>query len=122
MSGRKMNGEGSVYKRSSDGRWVGAVTLGYDERGKRIRKTVTATTKTAVLERLRTVQRQVSEGLPIPDDRVDKPEPAKSLIAGQGYFRIRIADLYLPRRFTGRETGLRRCSRWCSCNSEISVR
>jgi integrase len=74
MSGRKMNGEGSVYKRSSDGRWVGAVTLGYDERGKRIRKTVTAATKTAVLERLRIVQRQVADGLPMPDDRVTVSE------------------------------------------------
>ena len=69
-----MNGEGSVYKRASDGRWVGAVTLGYDDRGKRIRKTVSATTKAAVFERLRAVQRQVSEGLPVPDDRVTVSE------------------------------------------------
>lgn len=74
MSGRKMNGEGSVYQRASDGRWVGAVTLGYEERGKRIRKTVSATTKTAVLTRLRTVQRQVADGLPVPDDRVTVAE------------------------------------------------
>jgi hypothetical protein len=40
MCDRKMNGEGSVYKWFSDGRWVGALTLGYDGRGKRKRKTV----------------------------------------------------------------------------------
>jgi integrase len=53
---------------------MGAVTLGYDENGRRIRKTVSAATKTGVLERLRAVQRQVSDGLPVPDDRVTVSE------------------------------------------------
>jgi hypothetical protein len=33
-----MSGEGSVCRRASVGRWVGAVTLGYDERGNRIKE------------------------------------------------------------------------------------
>ena len=38
MAGRRMNGEGSVYQRTSDGRWVGAVTLGYTATGTMRRK------------------------------------------------------------------------------------
>ena len=46
-----MNGEGSVYLRTSDNRWVGAVTIGYTASGTMRRKTVTAKTKTEVLAR-----------------------------------------------------------------------
>lgn len=40
MPGKRLNGEGSVYQRSSDGRWVGAVTVGFNEAGRPVRKTV----------------------------------------------------------------------------------
>jgi hypothetical protein len=40
MAGKRLNGEGSVYQRSSDGRWVGAVTVGFNDSGRPIRKTV----------------------------------------------------------------------------------
>jgi hypothetical protein len=39
MSGRAANGEGSLYQRKSDGRWVGAVMHGYDLKGRPVRKT-----------------------------------------------------------------------------------
>ena len=39
MARIRQNGEGSVYQRASDGRWIGSVTLGWDD-GKRVRKTV----------------------------------------------------------------------------------
>jgi integrase len=65
-----MNGEGSVYQRSSDNLWIGAVHLGYDEQGKAIRKTVSGRTKSIVLGKLRKEQRQVEDGLPPSDDRV----------------------------------------------------
>jgi hypothetical protein len=29
MGGRRGNGEGSIYQRSSDGRWLGVASLGY---------------------------------------------------------------------------------------------
>ena len=35
---RRANNEGSIFQRS-DGRWGGALTMGYDENGKIIRKT-----------------------------------------------------------------------------------
>jgi len=45
MGGRASNGEGSLYHRESDGRWVGAVSIGYDHRGQSRRKTVSAKTR-----------------------------------------------------------------------------
>jgi len=31
MGGRRGNGEGSIYQRSSDGRWLGVASLGYGQ-------------------------------------------------------------------------------------------
>jgi hypothetical protein len=36
---RRGHGEGAIYQRASDGKWVGSVNLGY-ENGKRKRKTI----------------------------------------------------------------------------------
>jgi len=46
MAGRRMNGEGGLYQRA-DGRWFGAVVLGYAEAARPRRKTVSARTKEA---------------------------------------------------------------------------
>jgi integrase len=70
MAGKRLNGEGSIYQRASDGRWVGAISLGYDAKGKPLRKTVSAKTGEGVREKLRSIQRQVDDGLPPPDDRM----------------------------------------------------
>jgi len=43
MARARQNGEGSVYKRKSDGLWIGSVTIGW-EAGKRRRKTVSGHT------------------------------------------------------------------------------
>ncbi len=43
MAGRRQHGEGSVYKRSSDGRWLAVAPLGW-ESGKRQRRYFTGTT------------------------------------------------------------------------------
>jgi len=70
MAGRRVNGDGSVYRRASDGRWIGAVHLGYDENGILCRKTVSARTKAEALAKLKKVQRQLDDGLPAPDDQM----------------------------------------------------
>jgi integrase len=57
MARIRQNGEGSVYQRASDGRWIGSVTLGWDD-GKRVRKTVSAKTAAEVREKLRMVTKQ----------------------------------------------------------------
>jgi integrase len=70
MAGRRVNRDGSVYKRALDGLWIGAVSLGYDERGTLQRKTVSARTKAEALAKLKKVQRQLDDGLPPPDDQM----------------------------------------------------
>jgi integrase len=69
MARTRQNGEGSVYRRASDGLWIGSVTLGWDA-DKRIRKTVSAKTATEVREKLRQVQTKVDAGLPIGEDKL----------------------------------------------------
>ncbi len=70
MSGRAGNNEGSLYQRSSDGRWIGAVLYGYDNRGRPLRKTVSAKTRAEAVKKLRELQRNLDKGLPPPDDRL----------------------------------------------------
>jgi len=70
VSGRATNGEGSLYRRKSDGRWIGAVLLGYKEDGKALRKTVSGRTKAEASEKLRKLRGQLDAGLPPPDDQI----------------------------------------------------
>ena len=58
MVGRRSPGDGSVYQRG-DGRWIGAVSLGLDHNGRRLRRTVSAKTKSEVSRRLRKLQSQL---------------------------------------------------------------
>jgi len=59
---RRHKGEGSVYQRASDGRWVCTLDVGHAD-GKRVRKTVTATTLTALRPKMRALQREVEAGV-----------------------------------------------------------
>lgn len=67
MAGRRGNGEGSIYQRASDGRWLGAITLGYAANGKLRRKVVSGKTRGEVVQALKKLQRQLDDGLPAPD-------------------------------------------------------
>ncbi len=68
MAGRRGNGEGSIYRRTTtDGRWCGSISLGYNEQGRLIRKVVTAKTRAEVVTKLKALQRQLDDGLPLPD-------------------------------------------------------
>lgn len=62
MTLRRGHGEGSVYRRSSDGRWIGVVDLGHSG-GKRRRRSVTAATKRQCLAKLRELQADMSRGV-----------------------------------------------------------
>jgi integrase len=67
MTGRRGNGEDSVYR---DGdRWRGAVSLGYDANGRRIRKKVSGRTRAETVEKLRKLRQQVDTGI-VPNDRL----------------------------------------------------
>ena len=68
MARRRGNGEGSIYRRTTtDGRWCGSISLGYNEQGRLIRKVVTAKTRAEVVTKLKALQRQLDDGLPLPD-------------------------------------------------------
>lgn len=68
MAGRRGNGEGSIYQRkTTDKRWCASVSMGYDEGGKPVRKVVTAKTRAEVVKKLKAIQRQLDDGLPLPD-------------------------------------------------------
>lgn len=58
---RRGAGEGSVY-RSPDGRWRGAVDMGWKE-GRRVRKYVTGATRSQALSKLQVLQRTLEQGV-----------------------------------------------------------
>lgn len=60
-----IKGEGTVYKRASDGMWVCALDLGTDETGKRRRKTVTAKSKPDLIVKRRKLIRDIEDGISV---------------------------------------------------------
>lgn len=64
---KRGQGEGSIYRRK-DGRWAGAVTLGYRS-GKRGRKTVYGRTRRDVQQKVTKLLSAQQDGLPIPTGR-----------------------------------------------------
>jgi integrase len=65
VTGRRGYGDDSIYK---DGdRWRGAISLGYDTTGRRIRKKVSGRTRAEVVGKLRKLRQQVDHGI-TPDD------------------------------------------------------
>lgn len=67
--GKRGQNEGSIYKRK-DGRWAGAITLGYRPNGKRNRKPFYGATQKEVREKLTKAKRDVQQGLPLPAERL----------------------------------------------------
>jgi len=70
VAGFRGNGEGSIYQRTSDGRWLGVVTLGQDGTGRVVRKAVSAKTRAEVVRKLKKLQRDLDDGLPAPDTKM----------------------------------------------------
>lgn len=64
---KRANGDGAVYFNEHKNKWVGQITLGYDENGNRKRKTVYGFTKTEVKQKLKQIEVGVYTG-----DFVDK--------------------------------------------------
>ena len=80
---RRGKGEGSVYQRASDGRWIGVVDLGWIG-GKRVRKTVSAHTKRECQKKRNDLARKMEGGL-VEDGTVDRAglEGRQAQLAGQ---------------------------------------
>jgi integrase len=73
MAGKRMNGEGSIYQRQSDGRWFGSIVVA-DLFGEPKRQTVSAKTKESARKKLKALlddrERLEAEGLPAIDSTV----------------------------------------------------
>jgi integrase len=67
MSSRRGKGEGSIFQRS-DGRWAGTVSAGWTSTG-RTRHTAYGKTRAEAAIALRRLQHQLSQGLPVVDER-----------------------------------------------------
>ncbi len=67
---KRGNGEGSVYRRQRDGRWVGVAEVPGSGRGRRSRKYVYGKTRAEAARKLLDVQARLAAGLPPPDDRM----------------------------------------------------
>ena len=67
MANRRDYGTGSLYKRASDGRWVGTIEAGTTTEGRRRRVSVTAKTRAEAARRLARKRADVErEGMPMP--------------------------------------------------------
>jgi integrase len=104
MARKNSNGSGSIYKDSTSGRWVGAITIGVDASGRPVRRKVTARTQQEARERLDSLRRSVAVGDSLPAEmtvarflehwRTDVlPLADVSPVTRDGYARI--AKLYI---------------------------
>lgn len=66
MAERRTRGEGSIYQRESDGRWIGVVDLGWVG-GRRVRRTVSAKTLKELRPKFKALKQQVEQGV-LPDE------------------------------------------------------
>lgn len=66
---KRANGEGSIYKRESDGRYVGALTHPDPETGKNLRKVFYGKTRAEVRVKMRDASDRLEEGQPVADSK-----------------------------------------------------
>ncbi|MEV4990201.1 tyrosine-type recombinase/integrase [Pseudarthrobacter sp. LMD1-1-1.1] len=66
---KRANGEGSIYKRESDGRYVGALTYPHPETGKSCRKVFYGKTRADVRTKMREASDRLEEGQPVADSK-----------------------------------------------------
>jgi len=94
---RRANGEGSIYRRASDGRYVAAATVRQNRIGKPVKKTRTAKTRIEANRKLRELQNEISEGPALNDERftvADWCHQWCTTIAPQSASRATVSDYY----------------------------
>ncbi len=64
MTKRRGQGEGSIHQRQRDGKWVAVLDFGWRD-GKRVRKTATAETRREAADKLKELQRDLHNRLPV---------------------------------------------------------
>ena len=67
---RRQKGEGALFQRSSDGIWLGVVDLGYDERGNRVRKTVSSKRYAVAQKKLTQLKKDLADTGMAPSPRL----------------------------------------------------
>jgi len=65
MTTRRGHGEGSIYRRESDGKWCCSVNLGYGTDGKRKQRVLYGRTRREVAEKLKALVHEQQEGRPV---------------------------------------------------------
>jgi integrase len=70
MSMRRAHGEGGIYRRSTDGRWVGVLELGTNSSGKRRRHAVYGELRREVVVKLEEARPRLAADEPVKDARV----------------------------------------------------
>ena len=80
MAKRRMKGDGAVYFDEKRGLYIGQVNLGYDEYGKRKRKTVYGKTKTEVRDKMKSVDYQIFTGTFTDDSDITFYHLAKQIL------------------------------------------
>lgn len=77
---KRANGDGAVYYSDSKQKWIGQITLGYDEKGNRKRKTVYGKTKTEVKNKLKQIEIGVYTGEYVDKSNITFYQLAKQLL------------------------------------------
>ena len=67
---RRSNGDGSIYWRASDGRWLAVMTVGRRPDGTPIKRTRVAKTRSEARRRLRELQDEFDEGPLLSDEKI----------------------------------------------------
>ena len=80
MAKRRSRGDGSIYFEEKRGLYVGQINLGYDENGKRKRKTVYGATKADVKAKMKNVEFQIYTGLFVDKNEITLYQLAKQLL------------------------------------------
>jgi integrase len=63
LGSRRGHGEGSIFQRAGDGKWLAVLEIGRDPAtGKRVRRTITAATRREAAQRLRALRDQLDRG------------------------------------------------------------
>jgi hypothetical protein len=67
---KRANGDGGIYRRASDGRWVGVLDLGRDAAGRRRRHVFYGQLRREVAAKLDEARRRLAADEPVKDARV----------------------------------------------------
>lgn len=72
MPRKRTNGEGAIYQRNIKGTdyIIAEITTGYDDNGKRLKKTTSAKTRTEAVEKLKNLQADFANGLLVKTEKV----------------------------------------------------